>query len=121
MPKLLVVDDEGDIREFAQRFFTKRGIEVLTASNGAEALQIIEEQKPDLVLLDVLMEGMTGIEVLKELRANKNGIKAIIVTGTVIGDEKAMNEANSLGVSGFLHKPLILQELEKIVLEQLRD
>lgn len=120
MPKLLVVDDEGDIREFAQRFFIKRGIEVLTASNGEEALRLIAEQRPDLVLLDVLMEGMTGIDVLKELRANKNDIKAIIITGTVIGDEKVMNEASNLGVCGFIHKPLMLGELEKIVLEQIQ-
>ena len=121
MPKILVVDDEEDIREFTQRFFTKRGIEVLTASNGAAALQLIKEQKPDLVLLDVLMDGITGIEVLKELLANKNDIKVIIITGTVIGDEKVMDEANNLSVCGFLHKPLILEELGKIVLKKLKN
>ncbi len=109
MPKLLVVDDEADIREFAERFFSKRNIEVLTASGGEEALQIIKEEKPDLVLLDILMEGMTGMDVLKELRTNQNDTKVIIVTGSE--DDAMVSEANRLGVSGFIHKPLILEEL----------
>ena len=50
MPKLLIVDDEVDIREFAKNFFKKRNIEVFTASGGRDALNIIETQKPDLVL-----------------------------------------------------------------------
>ncbi len=53
MPKLLIVDDEIDITEFAKSFFTKRGIDVFTASGGAEALKIIDRDQPDLVLLDV--------------------------------------------------------------------
>ncbi|MCA9409125.1 MAG: response regulator, partial [Candidatus Omnitrophica bacterium] len=68
MSKLLIVDDEEDVREFAKSFFKKRGVEVLTASGGKDALVIIAQESPDLVLLDVRMEQMTGVEVLKELR-----------------------------------------------------
>ena len=117
MPKLLIVDDEIDIREFARNFFKKRSIEVFTAAGGAEALRIIEAEKPDLVLLDVHMEEMTGIEVLKKLRANKNDVKAIMVTG--VEDEAIVNEANSWGVIGYIHKPLVLEELKNIVLKEL--
>lgn len=117
MPKLLIVDDESDIREFAKSFFKKRNIEVFTASGGREALQIIEAQSPDLVLLDVRMEGMTGVEVLKRLRANKNDVKVIMVTG--VEDEEVINEANSWGIKGYVHKPLVLEELEKIVMREL--
>ena len=118
MSKLLIVDDEADIREFARNFFKKRNIEVFTSSGGQEALKIIEQQKPDLVLLDVRMEEMTGVEVLKNLRQQNNPVKVVMVTG--VEDEETVNEAFSLGIKGYIHKPLILEELEKIVLTQLQ-
>jgi two-component system response regulator (stage 0 sporulation protein F) len=117
MPKLLIVDDEPDVREFAKSFFKKRSIDVLTASGGLEALEIISQELPDLILLDVRMEEMTGIEVLRELRTRNNNCKIIMVTG--VEDEEIIIEANQLGVLGYIHKPLILDELEKIVLSQL--
>ncbi len=117
MSKLLIVDDEVDIREFAKSFFKKRGIEVFTASGGNEALKIIDDQKPNLVLLDVHMEEMTGVEVLRELRSKGNDTKVIMVTG--VEDEEIINEANSWGIKGYVNKPLVLEELEKIVLGEL--
>lgn len=117
MPKLLIVDDEPDVREFAKSFFKKRNIDVITASGGLEALEIIGQESPDLILLDVRMEEMTGIEVLRELRTRNNNCKIIMVTG--VEDEEIIIEANQLGVLGYIHKPLILDELEKIVLSQL--
>ena len=117
MPKLLIVDDEVDVREFAKNFFKKRSIEVFTASGGQEALRIIESQKPDLVLLDVRMEEMNGVEVLKKLRGKNNPIKVVMVTG--VEDEETINEAYSLGIKGYVHKPLVLEELEKVVLSEL--
>jgi len=117
MSKLLVVDDESDVREFAKSFFKKRGIEVLTASGGREALDLIAKNKPQLVLLDVRMEEMTGIEVLRELRKTDKQTKVIMVTG--VEEEGVIKEANALGVISYVHKPLILEELEKIVLSQM--
>ena len=117
MSKLLIVDDEVDIREFAKSFFEKRDIEVFTASNGKEALDSVEKDKPDLVLLDITMDEMTGVEVLKKLRENKNDIKVIMVTG--VEDESIVSEANSWGIKGYIHKPLILDELEKVVMAEL--
>jgi DNA-binding response OmpR family regulator len=117
MPKLLIVDDEIDIREFAKSFFKKRNIEVLTASGGRQALELIAHEAPNLVLLDVRMEEMTGIEVLRALRVASNLTKVIMVTG--VEDEEVIKEANELGVVGYIHKPLVLDELERIVLAQL--
>jgi len=119
MAKLLIVDDESDIREFARNFFRKRQIEVFIASGGRQALSIIANENPDLILLDVRMEEMTGIEVLRELRKNNPSVKVIMVSG--VEDEETINEANALGVIGYIHKPFILEELEKIVLAQLND
>ena len=117
MPKLLIVDDEVDIRAFAKNFFKKRGIEVFTSKGGQEALKIIESEKPDLVLLDIHMEEMSGVDVLKHLRQNSNQTKVVMVTG--VEDEDTVNEAYSLGIKGYVHKPLILEELEKVVLSEL--
>ena len=117
MPKLLIVDDETDIREFAKNFFKKRRIEVFTAAGGNDAISLINSQSPDLVLLDVRMEEMTGIEVLRKIREKNSTVKVIMVTG--VEEEETINAAKTLGVTGYIHKPLILEELEKIVLKEL--
>ncbi|MBP9854373.1 MAG: response regulator [Candidatus Omnitrophica bacterium] len=119
MSKLLIVDDETDIREFAKSFFKKRGIDVTTAGGGKEALLSVKQNNPDLILLDITMEDMSGVEVLRTLRENKNNVKVIMVTG--IENEETVNEANSYGIKGYIHKPLILEELEQIVLKELND
>ncbi len=119
MAKLLIVDDESDIREFARNFFKKRRIEVFVASGGRQALDLIAAENPDLILLDVRMEEMTGIEVLRELRKRTPSVKVLMVSG--VEDEETIKEANALGVIGYIHKPFILEELEKIVLEHLNN
>src|SRR5207244_2949360 len=98
-------------------FFKKRGIEVFTAAGGREAIDLILKESPNLVLMDVRMEEMTGIEALRELRKKDANTKIIMVTG--VEEEETVKEANALGVVGYIHKPLILEELEKIVLAQL--
>lgn len=118
MAKLLIVDDESDVREFARSFFKKRGIEVFLASGGQQALDIIAKERPDLVLLDVRMEEMTGVEVLRQLRKADDQTRVIMVTG--VEEEETFKEANNLGVLSYIHKPLILEELEKVVLAQIQ-
>jgi DNA-binding NtrC family response regulator len=118
MPKLLIVDDEIDIREFAKSFFKKRGIQVFTASAGSEALEIIEQEQPNLVLLDIRMEEMNGVDVLKKIREKGHKVKVIMVSG--VEEESTVKEAESQGITGFIHKPLVLDELQKIVLKELK-
>lgn len=117
MPKLLIVDDEADVREFAQNFFQRRKIDVKTASSGQQAIDLLQEYFPDLVLLDVRMGEMSGIDVLKSLRNKGNQVKIIMVTG--VEDPDVIQEAESLGVTGYVHKPLALDELEQIVMKEL--
>lgn len=115
MPKLLVVDDEIDITDVTKKFFTKRGIETFTASEGNEAIRVIQEKNPDLILLDYNLPGLSGKEILKKIREEfKISTKVIIVTGFEIGE--IMNETKDLGVQDYVHKPLDLDKLEKIVL-----
>jgi len=119
MPKLLIVDDEMDIREFARNFFKKRGIDVFTASGGGDAAEIIDGEKPDLILLDVRMEEITGVELLRDIREKGNDTKVIMVSG--VEDDTVIDEARALGILGFIHKPLVLDELERIVLKELQQ
>lgn len=116
MSKLLIVDDELDVREFARHFFRKRGIDVSVASTGGEALLAVEAVCPDLILLDIRMEDMSGVDVLKELRRRNNVVKVVMVSG--VEDERVIQETVALGALGFIHKPLILEELEKVVLRE---
>lgn len=117
MPKLLIVDDEIDVREFAKNFFKRRKIEVETAESGEEALSKLSNFNPDLIILDVRMSGMDGLEVLSKMRETGNKTDVIMVTG--VNEEETMTRASELGVVGYIHKPLVLEELEKEVLNRL--
>jgi len=117
MPKLLIIDDESDIREFAKSYFKKRGIEMFTAANGREGLDAIVTHSPDLVLLDMKMEGMSGLEVLQVMRDKNLQNKVIMITGAE--DVDLTGQAKALGIVDFVHKPLILEELGKIVMREL--
>ncbi len=119
MSKLLIVDDELDVREFAANFFRKRKIEVITASNGQEALALFENKKPDLILLDIKMEGMDGIEVLRYIREKDKIIPIVMVTGKEPQEDEALKRCKELGVLDYIHKPLELDELERVVLSVL--
>ena len=79
---------------------------------------MIDSEKPDLILLDVRMGGIDGLETLKRLRDSGNQTEVIMVTG--VNEEESMNTARSLGVVDYVHKPLVLDELEKVVLSRLK-
>ncbi len=119
MPKLLIVDDETDVREFAANFFRKRKINVITANNGEEALDLVDKESPDLVLLDIKMPGIDGIETLKRLKEKKQEIKVMMVTGRKPEDNEAFDRCRQLGAMDYIHKPLELDELERVVLKEL--
>jgi len=117
--KLLIVDDEADVREFASNFFRKRKINCITAPSGEEALKEIEKEKPDLVLLDITMHGIDGVETLRRIREINQDVKVIMVTGRKPEEENAFEKCRQLGVSDYIHKPLKMDELESVVLKEL--
>ena len=117
MAQLLIVDDELDVREFAHNFFKKRKIDCISAESGEEALKIISQGKPKLVLLDIRMSGISGIETLKKIKEIDRAIDVVMVTG--VDEEDGFREAQELGASGYIHKPLRLDELEEAVLSRL--
>ncbi len=120
MASLLIVDDEEDVREFAANFFRKRKIEVLTASSGEESLEILEKRKPNLVLLDIKMSGIDGIETLRRIKEKDKDIKVVMVTGRKPEEEGAFEKCREFGALGYIHKPLELDELERIVLKNIK-
>jgi len=119
MARLLIVDDESDVRDFAANFFRKRKIEVTTVSSGEEAVLLVDKLNPDLILLDIKMTGIDGIETLRQIRQKDKDVKIIMVTGRKPDEENAFEKCSQLGVTNYVHKPLELNELEKIVLKEL--
>lgn len=116
---LLIVDDEEDVREFAANFFRRRKVNVSTASSGEEALRIMEKQRPELVLLDINMPDMDGVETLKRIKQKDQAIKVVMVTGKKPEDGESYNKCRELGALNYVHKPLEMDDLEKIVFTEL--
>ncbi len=116
MAKLLIVDDEVDVREFAANFFRKRKLEVTIAGSGEEAIEKVKQDKPDVVLLDIRMGGMNGIVTLEEIKKIDPAIKVVMVTGTKPEENESYHKCIELGAVNYVHKPLRLEELEQVVL-----
>jgi two-component system nitrogen regulation response regulator NtrX len=108
-PSILVVDDEPTILQSLSGLLSDEGFEVETASNGYEALKIIETQSPDLVLLDIWMPGIDGIETLKEIKKESPHIQVIMITGH--GTIETAIKASKLGAFDFIEKPLSIDEV----------
>ena len=120
MGKLLIVDDEADVREFAANFFRKRKVDTVIASSGEEALKILDQEKVDLILLDIRMKGITGIEALRRIKDKDNDLKVVMVTGRKPDEEASFDQCKKLGAIDYIHKPLEMEELERIVMGQLK-
>lgn len=111
--KILVVDDEVDFLEVIKVRLEANGYEVVTASNGEEALKKIKDDKPDAVLLDVLMPGIDGLEVLRRIRKMYEKMPVYIITA--FSTEERFKLANKFGASGFIVKTDDLsKEVERI-------
>ncbi|MFC1592583.1 response regulator, partial [Candidatus Omnitrophota bacterium] len=98
--KILVVDDQTQIRELLYDALTKAGFKVIATHSGMTAIELIKEQKPDLVLLDFKMSDLNGVDTLKKIRILDNKTKIIMLTGC--GTEELEKEARLSGVGGFL-------------------
>ena len=112
--KILVVDDEPDICEFVQSYFGRRGMQVTAAPSGEKALTVLKDLTPDIILLDVTLGNIDGIEVLKRLREFNQTSKVAIITGQTYSEEEVA-EIKKIGATAFINKPLILEELAEVV------
>jgi two-component system nitrogen regulation response regulator NtrX len=108
-PSILIVDDEPSIVQSLKGLLVDEGFDVMTAPNGYEALKIIESESPDLVLLDIWMPGIDGIETLKEIKAGNPFIQVIVITGH--GNVETAVKATKLGAFDLIEKPLSIDKV----------
>jgi two-component system nitrogen regulation response regulator GlnG len=118
MSKLLLIDDEADVQYSFQRIFDSPDIELTTASSGEEGLRIIPKLKPDLVIMDVRMGGLSGLETLRRLRQTEPRLLVILMTA--YGTTQTAIEAMKLGAYDYLLKPFDVPRLKEIVLNALK-
>jgi two-component system alkaline phosphatase synthesis response regulator PhoP len=104
--KILVVDDEIDILEFIQYNLRKEGYEVHLAHNGQEAIDVSKKVKPDLILLDVMMPVMDGIEACKQIKSNSDLEKIFIVFLTARAEEYSEIAGFNAGADDYISKPI---------------
>jgi two-component system nitrogen regulation response regulator NtrX len=108
-PSILIVDDEPSILQSLSGLLTDEGFEIYTADNGYEALKIIDAEIPDMVLLDIWMPGIDGIETLKEIKKTNPALPVIIITGH--GNVETAVKATKLGAFDLIEKPLNIDKV----------
>jgi DNA-binding response OmpR family regulator len=109
--KILIGDDEADLRNLVRFGLQRDGHEVITASDGAEALELAREHRPDLCMLDVMMPKLSGIEVLKEMRGDPDlaGVKVILLTSR--SQDFDVKRGFDAGADDYVVKPFDLENL----------
>jgi CheY-like chemotaxis protein len=119
-PKILIVDDDPIMRMLYKRPLEGAGYEFLTAKDGEEALKLVSEQAPQLIIMDIMMPGTDGLSVLRTLKHSEHGknTPVIIVTANLEKYTTAQAEATASGAVAFLSKPLspnrLLAEVKRL-------
>lgn len=111
MTKILIVDDETDILDFLSYNLKKEGFEVFTALNGKKGLEVASQVRPQLIILDIMMPEMDGIETCKKLRENRDYDDAIIAFLTARDEDLAQIKALDVGGDDYITKPIKPQVL----------
>jgi len=109
--KILVVDDEPEVAEVIAESVRIQGHETVIAHDGQEALDILGTYNPDAVFLDLVMPGLTGLEVLQRVRQTHQGLPVIIISGRATIAQ--VTEAKRLGVTDVVEKPFALKHLSE--------
>jgi len=118
--KLLIVDDDHDFRRVAKLALLADGYEIFEASSGREVLDLARREQPDLILLDVLMPGLDGYKVCRQLRANPATNRTAVLVLTALGDPTAGYKAKQAGADDYVVKPVSVSELHERIERLLR-
>jgi len=118
---VLVADDEPDVLELLSQFLSKHGFEVLQASGGREAMALIRQARPQLVLLDILMPGMDGVDICKAMRADVELSQVPVLFVSALDEAHLHAVADEAGATDYLSKPLLLGDLLNLVGKYLMD
>jgi CheY-like chemotaxis protein len=121
MPTILVADDYAGVRQLIKTLLKEDGYQVLEAGDGQRVLELVQQEHPALVILDRLMPGLTGDQVVTELRANPATRELPVVLMTGDSNTDVQGYMFSVRVSAFLHKPFDPSELLKIVKQLLGE
>jgi len=116
---ILVVDDQVGVRKLLAEVLRGDDREVYLASNGEEALEFVRKQTPHLILLDMKMPGLSGLDVTRELKKAK--YTGAIVLMTAYGELKIISEAKKLGITDYINKPFDVNEMRKLVKNVLKN
>jgi len=119
MKPILIVDDEAIVRESIRDWLKDAGYEVIVAESGEEALKLIRKQNFGVMILDLRLPGINGIDVLRKAKALKPDIKSIVITAypTMLTQE----EASKLGAIDYLVKPIFPDKLEELIRDTLGE
>ena len=112
-PRILVVDDEDSVLTVMQQYFATAGYRVEFAQHGGDALTLVQHDPPDLVLLDLMLPGMNGVEVLQRILALRATLPVIIVTARA--DATLAEQTRALGAFAYVTKPFEFAYLARIV------
>ena len=113
--KLLIIDDEELIRKMVALWFEREGFFVLTADNGSEGLRLAIQQKPDVVLLDIMMPGLHGFEVCRKIREQPQLSNTIVIMTSGKSYKPDIDKAKELGANDYLIKPTDSANLLSVV------
>ena len=116
MANILVIDDEEGIRRVIGKVLVREGHDVLEAPDGKVALELLQDNPPDLVICDLFMPEMDGVEVLRELRRDYPELQVVAISGGAYeGKVQLLDVAKGLGAAAVLKKPFELDELLGVV------
>lgn len=118
MTKILVVDDSGMSRRTLRRFLEPAGYQVAEAEDGITALEHYFIDKPDLVLLDLTMTGMYGIDVLKKMREMDSGARVVVASADIQSSTRDI--VRDAGANGYINKPFVVEQVLNAVREALQ-
>jgi CheY-like chemotaxis protein len=112
---VLIVDDETDVTEVISFWLRREGYRVLTASEAAEGLALAQAEKPNLVLLDVMMPGITGWEMLERLKAFDDTKDIPVVMLTVLAESRFLRQAAEHNAAGYIRKPFKPEDVVRTI------
>jgi DNA-binding response OmpR family regulator len=120
MIKILIVDDDPRVCRYIADFFKERGHAPFVVTDPQKVLSVAEKEKPQIVLLDILMEPVDGLAVLKQLKEKfQDALKVIMVS--VADDQETIRRARGLGADDYIEKPFDTTYLEEVVMTKIQE
>jgi len=120
-PRVLIIDDDPSLRRLVQVVFERDGFDVFLASEGSEGVQLALMNPPNIIILDIMMEGLHGFEVCKMLRANSSLRRTAIIVISGKSYKPDIDKAMELGADSYVIKPFSPKELLKIAIQYMLE